>query len=83
MKIRLCLPHGYGSGPDDCMAWDACKGPLSGIYLPIANAAEKAGLAFVQKTDHGRIWEGTSEQIETCRMMLPVWATNYTSIVEE
>lgn len=91
MKIKLAMPNGYGSAMDDRMAWEEAEGYANRLYLPIQDAAETAGLTYVKGSQDSTIsggirsavWEGTPGQIETCRMMLPVWAVDYTLIVEE
>ena len=91
---KLNLPNDYNSDEDSEAAFQQAYGEdaedfrgdsdaANRAYEPIADAANEAGLKYVEESTYGAIWQGTEKQFAACVAALPGWAQPYASKIEE
>jgi hypothetical protein len=92
--FKLNLPNDYQSEEDSEAAFQQAYGDdaedfrgdadaANRMYEPISDAANDAGLEYVEESTYGAIWRGTDAQFAACVEALPGWAKRYASKVEE
>ena len=83
MKLKISIPNDYNSESRMAAAVAQCyEGDGEGaeadgcreLFEVLAAAAKEAGLSYAGETDNGAEWEGTEDQCEKARDLLPAWA---------
>jgi hypothetical protein len=75
---KLSLPNDYGSEEDESAMQAA-----GDDYMAIADAANAAGMKYLEDSTYGALWAGTDAQFAACVEALPAWAKRYASKVED